>query len=99
MFVPEVFEMLQDSFRAAHKEYPFPNKGVEEAPVKFQAAIGEFTIRINEVIRKGLVDHMTDLETAYNEKMLRADAKVFVLSAIVGVSVVANGVMYFKFVL
>jgi len=99
MFVPEVFEMLQDSFRAAHKDYPFPNKGIEEAPVKFQAAIGEFTVRINDKIRITMIEKLGGLEEAYNEKALRLTSKVIVLAGIAGVSIVFNLALIYKFVM
>lgn len=101
MFVPEIFEMLQDSFHQHHSKFNFPNKQVEDSSPKFQAAIGEFTIRLNQKIRNDLAEKVSSLEEGYNRNLSNIILKykkdiqglkwnLVILSFVLGLSIAIN---------
>ena len=101
MFVPEVFEMLQNSFLQHHSKFNFPNKQLEHSSPKFQAAIGQFTIALNDKIRSSVQDQLKQIEEAYTKDVRRISKKLgetilmnMILSFSLGVSVLVNIAMF-----
>ena len=96
MFVSEVYEMLQDSFEENHYHFPIPKKELKEAPLKFQSAMGEFTVLLNEHIRVGITIQLTKIEKRCIARIEQLKFHKFLFSALLGVSIIINIMLVIK---
>lgn len=66
MYPEEIYMLLKVAFNAVHKGYPFPTaEEFKNAPEKFRAAIGHFTIQLNDYIRESNQEWMKTQKDMY----------------------------------